>query len=310
MAQQDNYPKLQPARNLLVCLDLTDIDSPLIRYADFAARSIAAERVTFIHAIQAYDLPDKRGRNFPDVETELDGMIRNEIHQYAEAHFKHGCRWEVATRVGHEDAAQEIVEFIENNHIDLTLIGQKAGENREARYGKKITAEGKSDILFVPSDHEQGMDPILCAIDCSEESKRAFERALDLSRAWSVTIRAYYLSDPGRAYFPATTNRSAGYYQRQAKKAYESYLADYELTPRDIPCRIEPGNARTSEAENVYQEAQRIGAKLIIAGARGDTGSVTSLLGNLSEGLRIMEKDIPVMIVKGRGEKKWYQVWR
>ena len=298
MATQANYPKLQPVHNMLVCLDLTAIDAHLIRYAAFIARTLPASKVIFLHAIQAYDLPDRAQRDFPDVETALNEMIRDELYKSVDDNFREKCHWEVATQVGYEDAAREILDFIKAKEIDLTLIGQKSGENREARYGHKIAAEADSDILFVPQYAEASIDPLMCAVDFSSQSAKAFERALDLHRAWGAGISCYFVFDPTRTYFPATTDRSSAHSQQQSRKIYEKFLKAYDLTPGDIPCRIEIGDQMANEAENIHQAAMNMNARLILVGAQGDTGSVTSLLGNIAETFRLMEKEMPVMIVK------------
>ncbi|MFO7838209.1 MAG: universal stress protein [Desulfosalsimonadaceae bacterium] len=309
MANQGNYPKLQPVQNILVCLDLTAIDTFLITYAAFMAKTLPARKVIFFHAIQAYDLPDRSSKDFPDVETELNAMIREELHKSVDTHFEEQCQWEVATQVGYIDAAKEIIEFIRENSIDLTLIGQKYGENREARYSHKISAEASSDILFVPQYAEKSIDPILCAVDFSRHSAKAFERALDFSRAWGVAMNCWFVADPTRAYFPATTGRSLNYYQQQAMKARKKFLKSYGLSPGDIPCRVEVGDQMKSEAEDIYQVAVDAEARLIVVGARGDAASVTSPLGNLTESFRLMEKEIPVMITKNLQQKRFSFSW-
>lgn len=298
MATQANYPKLQPVHNILVCLDLTAIDPYLIRYAAFIARTLPASKVVFLHAIQAYDLPDRAQRDFPDVETALNEMIRDELYKSVDDNFREKCHWEVATQVGYEDAAKEVLDFIKENDIDLALIGQKSGENREARYGHKIAAEADSDILFVPQYAENSVDPLMCAIDFSDQSAKAFEIALDMHRAWGVGIMCYFIFDSTRAYFPATTDRSSAHIQQQSSKIYEKFLKGYGLSPEDIPCRIEIGDPMASEAENIHQAAMDKNARLIVVGARGETSTVTSLLGNIAETFRLMEKEIPVLIVK------------
>ncbi len=310
MTTQPNYPKLQPVQHMLVCLDLTAIDSFLIDYAAFMAKTLPAQNVTFFHVIQAYDLPERTQKDFPDVETDLSDMIRDKLCQSVDTHFNAGCHWEVATQVGYEDATKEVLDYIERNEIELTLIAQKAGEYREARYGHIIAADAASDILFVPEYAEKTIDPILCAIDLSASSAKAFERSLDLARAWGIKMSCYFIFDPTRTYFPATTDRSSSHYQQQARKAYEKFLKAYELTPEDMACRIETGDPMRSEAENIYQAAMDHNARLILVGAHGNTSAVTSLLGNLSETFRLMEKEIPVMIVKNPPGKRFPWVWK
>jgi len=310
MPTETNVPTLEPVRSILVCLDLTDIDTYVISYAAFMAKALSAHRVIFFHAIQAYDLPNRGNRDFPDIETELNEIIRDEMHRSVDRHFEEEIDWKIDTQVGYEDATREVIEYIKANEVDITLIGQKSGENRQARYGHKIAAEASSDILFVPQTAEKTIDPILCAVDFSSESVRAFERALDLSRTWGVKMACYFVSDPSRAYFPATTERSASHHQQQAQKTYQNFLKNYGLSPEAFPCRIESGNELAGEAENIYQVAIEKNSRLIIVGAQGDTATVTSLLGNIFESFRLMEKEIPVMIIKNPPRKKFPWFWK
>jgi len=310
MTAEYNPKLLQPVRHLLACLDLTDIDPVVIRYAAILAKALMVRRVSFFHAIQAYDLPDRTSKGFPDVETELKSMILDEIQQSVDSHFESDCQWDIVTRVGYEDAAQEVIDYIKDREIDLTLIGQKYGENRLARYSQKIAAQAESDILFVTQDTERLEDSVLCAIDFSNASVKAFELALDVSRACGGELICYFVSDPARAYFPATTDRSTSRDQQQSKKAFQQLFKHYDLNPDQVSCRIEINDQINNTAERIYEAAVEEEAGLIIAGAMGETSRVTSLLGNICESFRLMKKEIPVMIVKHESKKKFPWFWK
>jgi nucleotide-binding universal stress UspA family protein len=250
--------------------------------------------------IQAYDLPDRAHKDFPDVETELQDRIRKSMLKLVEDHFQAGCRWEIHSRVSYEDAADEIIEYIKDNEIDLTFIGQKYGENRQARYGRKIVGAAASDIFLVPQSRYRTPDPVLCAADFSESSVVAFERAMDIAKAQNGRLHCHFVSDATRAYFPAATQRSTGHDRGRFRKKYARFLEKYGLSPEEVPCRIEVGDAVSDAAEAIYREANRQKAGLVVVGAQGDASKVTTLLGNLCETLRRMEKDMPVMVVKHR----------
>ncbi|MFW6054409.1 MAG: universal stress protein [Thermodesulfobacteriota bacterium] len=309
--RQDKTPsKLQPVRTILVCLDLTDIDTSLIRYAGFLAQTWQIGKMVFFHVIQAYDLPDKSDKKFPDLETELKRIISDQMQATVDRHFENGCHWEVVIRVGYEDAAGEVISYIKENAIDLVLLGQKYGENREARYSRKIGAESEADILFVPQEAEKSSGPVICAVDFSQASGKAFERGLDVSRSWRTRLICYGISDPTRSYFPATTTRSSSLYQEKSRRACRDFLKQYHLSLDQVPCLIEKDGRISNEAKNIYEAAVREKAGLIVVGARGDTTNVTSLLGNLCETFRLMEKEIPVLIVKQASRRKFPWFWK
>lgn len=305
MSSTTQNPRLPPPEGMLVSLDLTDIDLHLVRYAGFLARLLQVREVVFFHAIQAYALPERNRRDFPDVETELSGLIRAELHKSVDTHFSDVCRWQVVTTVSYEDAARDIIAYINDHAFGLTLIGQKPGIGREERSGRLIAGEASGDLLFVPETAGLSIRRILCASDFSVEAGRAFKRALGLADSAPAELSCYFVADVSRAYFPATTGRSREKYRQQCARTYEDFLGGFGLTPGEIPCLISDGGiAVQQEAERIYQLAEEQDVDLIVIGTRGETATVTSLLGNLCESFRLMDKQIPVMIVKHAPEKK------
>lgn len=289
---------------ILVCLDLTEIDHSLIRYASFLSQSLETDKIIFMHAIQAYDLPDKSSKKFPDLKTSLSKTIEEEINSVVSNHFKKTVKTEVITKIEDEDASQVILDFIEKENIDLTLIGQKPGEDREGHYGQKIASEARSDLMLVPEEPELSIKKVLCAIDLSKLSSKAFRRALDVSRTTKSEMVCQYVFDTSKSYFPAATETTSSSMEKQFHKNYKKFIKKFGLQPDDIKCRYEVNESMKSQAEKIYQAAEEENAELIIIGAKGQTSSVTSLLGNITENFRRMKKQIPIMIMKNLKEKK------
>jgi nucleotide-binding universal stress UspA family protein len=65
-----------------------------------------------------------------------------------------------------------------------------------------------------------------------------------------------------------------------------------------VELRLRVNEEFKSQAEKLYEEAETQRTDLLIIGAKGKTSVVTSLLGNVTERLRRMEKKMPVMIMK------------
>lgn len=305
MRIQTTEELLQPIRKVLICLDLTDIDLSLIRYASDLSRALLIEQIIFFHGIQAYSLPDAARKDFPDVETELKDMINESIQKSVKSCFGKDARWQVVIQVIYEDAAQAVVDYSGGKEIGLTVIGQKYGKDRQANYGHKIAALADSDVLIVPQDARPSKSPIMCAVDFSDASIRAFERALDISRSLLAPLICYAISDPSHAYFPASTLRSYKSETRRSAKAFEKFLTSYGLSPDQVPCRIEVTDQvrHENEAEKIYAATLQEKAGLIVVGASGEKEKTTSLLGHLCESFRLMEKEMPVMIVQSKSRK-------
>lgn len=297
---------METIKNILVCLDLTEIDASLITYAAFIADAFQAENVFFIHVIQAYDLPRKSSRSFPDLKTSLNNMIRSELNQQVDRHFHQTYKTDIIVRIEEEDAAEGLISSVKETETDLLMLGQKHGEDRQARYGKKVAAQAPCDILFVPENHSLSLQKVLCAIDFTQASRPAFDRALYLKEQKGAEVVCYFVHDLTKAYFPASTRKSADRSQSRAEKKYWDFISNFDRDPKNFPCLIEAADERTSEAEKIYRAAEMENANLIIVGAAGSTDSETSLLGNITESLRRMQKYIPVLIIKYRDNKKFF----
>jgi nucleotide-binding universal stress UspA family protein len=182
--------------------------------------------------------------------------------------------------------------------VDLTVIGQKFGEDRAGRYGQKIATRVRSDLLFVPESPEMSVEKILCAIDFSRHSERAFQRALDIQRFTGAQITCHYVFDTSKSYFPATTLRSSSAMEKKLQKKYRKFLRKFDLTPEQVPCRFELNDQIMGHAERINRQAGEEESRMVIIGTRGQTSVVTSLLGNVTENIRRMDVDMPVMIMK------------
>jgi nucleotide-binding universal stress UspA family protein len=292
---------------MLVCLDLTDIDHALIRYASFLSQALETNKIIFFHAIQAYDLPDKSSKKFPDLKTSLSKTIEEEINSVVTNHFKKQIKSEVVTKIEDEDASDVIIEFIEKENVDLTLLGQKWGEDRQGHYGQKIASHAQSDLMFIPEEPESSVSKILCAIDFSEAAEKAFRRALDISKTLNSEIVCHYIYDTSKSYFPASTLKTTSALEKKFLKKYKKFLKKFDMKPEEVQCRHDIEEGLNSQAEKSYKVAKEEDVQLMIIGAKGKTSSVTTLLGNITENLRRMDKEIPVMIMKNlENKRKWW----
>ncbi|MFW5753777.1 MAG: universal stress protein [Marinilabiliaceae bacterium] len=290
--------------NMLVSLDLTDIDVQMIGYAYFLSQKLDIDKVYFVHAIQAYDL-GRDGRKHSEVRNSLSDSIRKKINETVSERFRESTQTEVITRIEDEDAARGVLEVIQNEDIDVTLLGQKYGQNREGRYAREISTKADSDLLLVPEDPSMKLDHIVCAVDFSGDSETAFREALDMSRLTGAKLSCYYIYDIRKMYFPAATDQDLASLEKQFEKKCDKFLARFGLQSSDVDRLFNVNDKLTGQAEKLYNKAVDVGADLIIVGARGQTDSVISLLGNITENLMRMETEVPVMIIKNKKSKGW-----
>jgi nucleotide-binding universal stress UspA family protein len=288
---------------VLVCLDLTEIDEHLIQYASFISQTLNVNKVTFIHIIQAYDLPDRSGKELPQIETSLNKNIKEEIGEVSNSKFQKETKIDVITKIEDEDAANIIIDFVNKEDFNLVLIGQKFGQDREGRYGQKIAASIDTDIMFVPQGAHLSFDNIFCALDLSKASEGAFRLARNFAKKTNNKLSCYYIFDTSKSYFPASTLQSYSALENKAKKKFQKFLNKQNINESEIDFYFTVEAEAESQARKVYEKAKTLNASVIIIGAKGNTNTVTSLLGNVTENFRQIEKEIPVLIIQNPDKK-------
>jgi nucleotide-binding universal stress UspA family protein len=278
---------------MLVCLDLTDIDDQLIDYALFLAGKTGSSRIIFTHVIQAYDLgePD-------DTElSELQEKVRSQLERQINRLVKGPVHTLVTVEIEHEDVSRRVIEMSRQQKADLVVMGKKHGSDRALRYEKQITEAAYGNVLVIPEGPRSGEDHILCALDFSEASKKAFTLALQMHKKTDGRLSCYYLYDTGSSFFPTSTIKSSASFEQRLRRQVKSFLSAFDLHIEDVPCRIEIDDTGSlSHAERM----RSISASLIIVGARGDVSKETSVLGNTIENLRHTDYRVPVMIVRNQ----------
>ncbi|MGM0431155.1 MAG: universal stress protein [Spirochaetota bacterium] len=284
----------EPLQTLLVCLDLTEIDQHLIDYSLFLGNKLSVEHVIFFHVIQAYDLPSQHEEEYENLERDLIASIDKQAQEAKNRLGLKDLHTQTVVRTEQEDAAEVVVLFTQEHKIDLTLIGNKSGEERTGYYGKKIIGQVRSDILFVPVEPEHSLEQILCLLDFSSASTRAFKRALSIQKNTECQLACRYVQDSSSSYFPDSTTRTIADLSKKAEKTIKEFLAGFGLGQEQVPCTIDV----QKPIQEHISEINRLKPTLVIIGVSGQAASVTTLLGNIAETVRREEITNPVMIMK------------
>jgi nucleotide-binding universal stress UspA family protein len=244
-----------------------------------------------------------------EIKSSLNQNIRNEINRIVTRRFGEKTQTEVITKIENENAAQAVLEVIREKEIDLTLIGQKYGEDRENKYAKEISAKAESDLLLIPEEATHKIEHIFCAVDFSKESEEAFRKALDLSKTIGTRLSCYYVYDIRKMYFPVATDQSPASLEKLFYKKFEKFLTKFDLSLSDVKPRFNINDKLNNSAEKTYTQAVDDEADLIVIGTKGQPGSVISLLGNITENLMHIDTEIPVMIIKNRNNKGFWRLF-
>ena len=157
-------------------------------------------------------------------------------------------------------------------------------------------------MLFVTENHQPVIKRMLVPVDFSSHSALALRLAesiqqktkasIDLVNVYYVPI-GYHKTGKG---FEEFAEIMKGHAQNDLAK----FLKKNEFA-QDLPCEFML-DKDDSISDQLYHHAQEAHADLIIIGSRGRTKTAALLIGSIVEKLVFEDVDVPVLVVKNKGE--------
>ncbi len=295
---------MKKINNLLICLDLTDMDESLIKYANFAVDIFKPQKLSFIHVMDAIDIPEELSTTFTDLDEPLDRIIREEIEEKVSDHF------ERANMVKHEVVLEsgltieKIVQYARKQKTDLAIMGKKIGYAGHGGVVKNIIGLIPSSVMLISETTPHQINNILVRTNFARPSVLAYQMASQLAGQTGATIEFHHVYR-----FPF--NRYPGQSAMDRKKLkekldpylnkeYEKFVKKNNLD-KDVPFNYSV-DMQGDEAQSLYNYAIKWGANLVITGSRIKSKLANIILDSTSEKLAGAGKNIPVLIVKDTKE--------
>lgn len=197
----------------------------------------------------------------------------------------------------HGDVVDSLLETAAEFAADLILVGHSREHSGRRSLARRLAMQAPCSVWMKPAGAAASVRRVVAAIDYSGHSAYALSVAGHIARrAGSSTCRALHVY---------LNEGSAGVEEYQASdRAREREAFDRFTAPLDTAgVEVEPVLVEgVSVAESVHRLVESEPMDLVVMGSRGQSRSVSILLGGESEGV-MMESRIPVLIAKRRGER-------
>ncbi|TRX60677.1 universal stress protein [Fulvivirga sp. M361] len=289
-------------KRALAGLDLTVMDDHVIRYAAMICQVMSIEKMFFVHVEQSLELPEKVLKEYPDLLAPLDESIKGDLQKKINRYFANVPDTEVIIEVKEGNPIDKILRLTVIKEIDLILMGRKISLKGSGIASSRIARKSPCSLLLIPEDPPEVIDNILVPSDFSEHSALALayaERIAENTQAKVSCINVYKVPSGYH-----TTGRShqefAAIMEKHASNDYKDFLKKYQLK-EDTPCHFML-NDDGDPSRFLYQHSTSAGINLILIGSRGRTSAAVMLIGSLAEKLTYMDRSIPLLIIKEKGE--------
>lgn len=286
-------------KNIMVGLDLTPMDEPLLRYVAFLAQNFHTEEICFVHNIKAYDLPDDwediLAEDFSSLEELIEQDIREKVSQYL------GDRAYDVVITRSDYTAHAIATLANERWSDTIILGKKVEYQGKGIQANKMLQLAKCNLLFVTESSKPRLDRVLIPVDFSRHSRLSIEYASRLSRLTQAAYRCLHVFQLPQRYFPYIQKDQVAIdkMRNHAQRAYEKFK---KSLPHDIAqalgCDFEPAHGR-SITQGVIQYSRSYKADLVVIGVKGRNPIPTLIVGGVTTRMIASEMKTPLLILRG-----------
>lgn len=296
---------MKATKKILVALDAGKFEESLQKHTALFANKLDAKQILGIHIVPVLKIADSvtvDARHPLTPAAPAVEMIREKIEEQTNILKKCCHHAEVGIAIREGQPYQALVKLAREMDADLLVMSRKEHSSGSGITAKKIARKLDCDLLFVPERLSTTIESILVAVDFSENSARALEKALYLADRLSLRQKLsclHIMDNPplSRAGDMDIYKLSGKSVLEISRERYERFLKEYELDGS----RLEPLFVESWDEDpglTIRSTAHEMGADLVVMGAQGHSAIQRFFLGSVTENLVELDESHLIWIVR------------
>lgn len=296
---------MKATQKILVALDADNFEESLQKFTALFANKLGAQQILGIHIIPVLKIADSVTVDArhplvpaaPAVE-----VIREKVEEQVSLLKKCCHKAEVGIAIREGQPYQSIVKLAKEIDADLLIMSRKKSSSGSGITAQKIARKVNCDLLFVPERLSTTIENILVAVDFSENSARAVEKALQLADQLNLKQKVTCLNIVDIP--PLSRKGDMDIYNLAGKSVleisqerYDHFLKEYELNT----ALLEPLFVESWDEDlglTIRSTAHELGADLVVMGAQGHNAIQRFFLGSVTENLVELDERHLIWIVR------------
>ena len=288
-------------QKVLIATDLSEADDYLLTLVRQLSERVPVKEVHLAHVIPNILVPSTTeiefhqmsNLSYPIEEKIKDVLTGKTLELLHEANFK------VEMEIVEGTAYRELLKLLETQSFDLLVVGNKKKSEGSGITARRIARKAPSNVLFVPDREIPALKNILVAVDFSENSARALQTALDLSRG-EIPVTVLYVIrtlQTDQYYGLTLTSRFRDSLMEDAWKAYDKFITKYNFSK----ARIKPEvviNDYNNVASQLKDYLRNHEFEMVILGAKGHSMFENFLYGSVTESFLSTYHDEAVLVIR------------
>lgn len=286
---------------VVIGLDLSEMDDRIIEYIPILAQTLPLKRFIFVHIAKELELPKEVTEKYPYLLAPLDENIADGINNKVAQHFENiDASYDIMVQEG--PPLESFLRICKVKNADLIVMGRKRSLKGSGLLSGHIVRKSPASILLVTEKYNPSIQNILVPIDFSKHSTLALNLGQKLSENENVQMKfAHIYSVPtGYSKSGKSYDEFAEIMKGHAINDMRKFYADHGVG-KEVPCEYLLSD-HDGKASLINDHAHQTGVDMILIGSRGRTATSALLIGSIVEKVLMLDSDIPILIVKNKGE--------
>lgn len=286
---------LENKLKLMVALDLTEMDTILVKYVSFLCAVWNIEHLYFTHNIKRYKLYDLNDDFIEEgitVEDIVDRGLERTIEKNYTASVPH------TVLITSDDYTESILaQMAVDYKIDIMITGNKDELQGTGALGQKLVRMLDANVLFVPEEAKHEMENVLIPTDFSSASARCFDVAESLVERSGGKIEALHVYNIPSFFFPyINTEKAIDKTKLHLSEKVKQFRHRYKL-PERVSFKYSD-REDLSVAEAIEIHAEKGDFDIIVVSARGGNNITSLFIGSVTNDLLIKNRKMPLLVVR------------
>ncbi|MBI0400105.1 MAG: universal stress protein [Cytophagales bacterium] len=292
-------------KKIIVCLDQSEMDKTLVKFAAFIAKSNQSKKIYFTNIIRNLSIPKDVLAEFPNLINNMVEERKSQMKQVVKENLDPDLEINTSFVVREGQLSKKILKLASEKSADIILVGKKTTISGSGVITQRLARRASCSLLIVPENSNPKVKRILVPSDFSDYSKDALEEAIEITEKnggkSEILCQNVYSVPSGYHFTGKTYEEFSDIMLKHAEVNYKKFIRKIDTKGY----KIKPLYTKDEDDDpviDIINKAQEIEANLIIIGAKGRTAATALFIGSLAERLIQVNNKVPLLVTRPKGK--------
>ena len=286
----------------MIGLDLTEMDDILIKKTIVYLNFLGIDKCYFVHVAKNLAVPDEILKNHPELlapgDESIEALIQSKLEEFD---FPDSMEIEVFAEEG-AHPLDTLIRWAKIKDVDLIIMGRKEELQGSGSLAKGVAKKAPCSVLLLQERRPPGLPKkIMIPSDFSDHTDLIYDFGERISEELGAELMPVHLYEVPHGY-----SRTGKTYEEFAEIMKENAQEDFKRfiqkhNHKELECHFVLNDGE-GQGKALLEEAEKLGADMILLGSRGKTKSAAILLGSVAEKLVLVNNVLPMLIFKKKNE--------